>query len=366
MLLMTVVALAGCGKVNPSGESATAPGALELVLEYTIGDGDDPDARLRGEVKSLVVDSSDNAYVLTDHNGASVLACYDANGSLVWDVRRSGNGPGDLRYAMGLAFNGDSTLFVANQVATRIDRFSVDGRFVGSTPVRDIGLSRFIIAGYVQPSYLIGWETLAGEYGAKVSAIDVSGDWGVANTFNIIQTGGREINDQIAFPPEISVVRSRIVASHIDEYAYDWYSTSGERVREIVRDDVTIEPPAVWGSELGVSFTKPSRMYSMFVIGSRFVAAGGSWPAKPVSQDRRIEAAFGRGPRVARVSNLDLFDRETGALVRSLAAESYGIKRLVGSDARGRIYAVLIGDDLAIGRFRIDGWGQVLNRASPQ
>lgn len=353
-LTCAIFVLTGCQNKNPAGEHADGLAELQLVLEQSFGTTPENESVLNGEVRALIVDSLSTVFVLTDFKGASTIHAYDELGNEKWVIDQTGRGPGDLRSAWGMAWDGQTTLYVSNQVATRIDEFSTDGQYVKSTLAPELGRTRVLVAGFVPPSTLIAYESIAGEFGARLIVIDTV-DWTIADTFSVIQTRDQFVPDMVAFAPSISVVDDHIFASNDSRYEYSSYTLQGLEHKSYSRPEVDIEPPAIWGSELSPSFTKPSETFGAVGLGSDFIVAGGRWPQVALSQDQRKSKAYGKGGGTEKVTNLDFFETRTNSLVYSLAAESFGIKRLLGSDSKGRLYAELTGMELVIGRFRVEG-----------
>ena len=117
----------GCGNEAPSAETAPTREALEggamlvrypgppeasaqaAVPDLVLGDSDDPDL-LFGDVRSVEARSDGSIYVL-DYQATAVRA-FDVDGDLLGTVVSRGEGPGEITAANGMAFVGDSVLWI--------------------------------------------------------------------------------------------------------------------------------------------------------------------------------------------------------------------------------------------------------------
>ncbi len=354
-MVAALVALTGCEhSVTYGGQVSTPSGSIRLELDETFGARNDEEESILAHISAVQVDADGRVYVLdADPRSASQLMSFAPDGRLRWVLDKEGEGPGDLRHVLGFAWDGDSTLYLANQFGTRIDRFTLDGVYIDSKMTANLGYERFFIAGFLASGALVVWKTLFGEFGAKITVIDPGGDWAVTDTFSVIQTGNHEVSQAIGSAPVITTMGDAIVVGGVTEYRYTWYTRSGDLLRHITRDDVELPPPLIWSSGLGVSIREFSQMYPLVEINENYVVGGGTWPSK-LKNPQAFRRLTGDVPDLKMVNKLDVFDAGSAALLYSLNAERYGIVRLLASDRQGNIFAELAGSEPILGRFRVE------------
>ncbi len=350
-----LIAVTGCERpVTYGGQASTLSGSIRLELEETFGARNDEEEGILAYINAVQVDADGRVYVLdADPRSTSQLMSFSPDGRLRWVLDKEGGGPGDLRHVLGFAWDGDSTLYLANQFGTRIDRFTLDGVYIDSKKTAELGHERLFIAGFLASGALVAWKTVSGEFGAKIAVIDPDGDWAVTDTFSVIQTGDHDVPQVIVSPPVITTMGDAIVMGSVTEYQYTWYARSGDRLRRITRDDVELPPPLIWSSGLGVSIREFSRMYPLVEIAENRVVGGGTWPTN-LENPEAFRLLTGEPPDLEMANKLDVFDAGSSALLYSLDAERYGIVRLLASDRRGNIYAELAGQAPLLGRFRLE------------
>lgn len=354
-MVAALVALTGCEhSVTYGGQVSTPSGSIRLELDQTFEARNDEEESILAHISAVQVDADGRVYVLdADPRSTSQLVSFSPDGRLRWVLDQEGGGPGDLRQVLGFAWDGDSTLYLANQFGTRIDRFTLDGVYMDSKKTADLGHERFFIAGFLASGALVVWKTLFGEFGAKITVIDPGGDWAVTDTFSVVQTGNHEVPQAIGSAPVITTMGDAIVVGGVAAYRYTWYTRSGDLLRRITHDDVELPPPLIWSSGLGVSIREFSRMYPLVEINENYVVGGGTWPVN-LENPEAFRRLTGDVPDLKMANELDVFDAASSALLYSLDAERYGIVRLLASDRQGNIYAELAGSEPVLGRFRLE------------
>lgn len=347
LLLVVSLLLVLTGAVGCANDHDVRGPEIAIELEQTF------ESDQLGSATKAVVDDDGNLYVLDAERSAGRIVSFAPDGTTRWVLDERGEAPGELRWVRGLAWDGADFLYVDNQVGRRVDRFRLDGSFAGSTSLHDLTDSPIAVGGFVQPDKLVVWTSINGEFGARVLTIDVGAEpWRVVNSFTVIQTGEHSVLDGVALPPLVTTLDGKIAVGHLARYQYTMHNPAGDTTKIYERPRVRIEPPAVWQSGLGVSFTKPSTFYPLLRLSDQYLMGGGRWPARRRGMafyKKAFEARQGTGQK--KVNRLDVFDAVTGEPLRSLDAGDYGISELLASDREGRVYARLAGDTVRVGRF---------------
>ena len=118
--------------VNESGSVWGGNVAVNETLSIGVGSGDEP--YLLGEVRDIGV-TADRIYILDSQ--ISKVRVYDLAGSHLFDVGRSGDGPGEFARPWAMGIDPDGRLIV--QDYTRVSVFDLDGGFIETWPYRGGG-----------------------------------------------------------------------------------------------------------------------------------------------------------------------------------------------------------------------------------
>jgi hypothetical protein len=124
------IILSACGQSAPP---AATRNVLELIEELRVGGLDGPIEYTFGSV-AAVAPAPDGTFYVADRQGP-VVRKYDAGGTHLFDVGRSGQGPAEYSTLDGLGVSDDGRLMLYDGRNGRLSRFSSDGAFIGSVPV---------------------------------------------------------------------------------------------------------------------------------------------------------------------------------------------------------------------------------------
>ena len=333
----------------------------------------------------LTLDKEDNIYLLEDlGNMQHRLSGFSQKGDLKWAISNQGEGPGELGWTSGIAVSHDSLLYLAND--SRIDVFSLEGEFKKRQQFLQImstsALSRSIEAekddipkilgicacliGFTNDGDLVFASGLRGKIGAEIIILDVSKEqWEVRNRFSVVEQNILDIGSQIAIAPPVSIIGEYIVIGSNTEYVYHWYKPSGELSHIIIHSEVRFSPPALTNKFKKGLYGERKREFSHMqplILAGDFYIGGAEWPKKyidPALSSRNLESW--KPTKHELFHSLDIFDRDTYELIASLDPHEYDIRRVLGSDSHGYIYAELLDEELSIGRFELE---VILNRES--
>jgi hypothetical protein len=117
---------------NPGAGVWDAAGGGHLEPVLALGELEGPPATMFESISGLQVDAAGRIYVL--ERRANELRIFDADGTHVRTVGRSGGGPGEYSNANGLVWMADDTLVVIDQRGNRYSLLTRAGDFVRSVP----------------------------------------------------------------------------------------------------------------------------------------------------------------------------------------------------------------------------------------
>jgi hypothetical protein len=354
MCLFGLAGIVGCDNTpKASSSSSSIKGKekidIEIDMEYDIRGGS-TDSYI-AYVSSLQIDNEHNIYVLdADPRSQTRLISYSESGDVRWVLNKEGSAPGELRYVYGFSYDGDSLLYLSNQLGTRIDTYSLNGDYISSKMVSDIGKTRVTIVGFIEPKLMIIKESLFGDYGATISAVNISSEsWQIIDTFTVSQKGNIAVPSEISISPVISLINGNIVVGNVLEYEYVMYSTAGMVVSRISRSDVPFRAPILSGTGFGVSFREMSQLFPLMGLRDSVLIGGGWWPGNNMSKELTINDEIYDSDMMRVV---DIYEGDTREPI-SFDATTIQVKNLLATDGKEYLYAEMYGEWPKIGRFRI-------------
>lgn len=160
--LAVTLALAACGGERAQAADARAADAAHWALAASplvrVGadEGGQSLHRVAGATRL-----SDGRIVVANA-GSHQVRIFGADGSLVRDIGRVGDGPGEFRSLAWVGARAD-TLVVWDIVASRISRFLTDGTFLTSTTPEGVGMFAQVVGAYPDGSLLFSSELPEGQ-----------------------------------------------------------------------------------------------------------------------------------------------------------------------------------------------------------
>ncbi len=108
------------------------------IEDYVLGDpisvlGDENNGSFLNQPSDLVAGNEDTIYVLDGRD--QVVVAFGLNGEELFRFGREGEGPGEFRQPLEIAFAGNSVL-ISDNTLTRIEEFSTDGRYLRSIKLK--------------------------------------------------------------------------------------------------------------------------------------------------------------------------------------------------------------------------------------
>jgi DNA-binding beta-propeller fold protein YncE len=132
-------------RLDPQGNVWTVDASLSTIIKYsrqgeklmTISIGEQPntDGPFNGAT-DIAFAPNGNLFITDGYGNARVLE-YTASGKRVKQWGRTGNGPGEFHLPHAIQIGGDGTVYVADRENGRIEKFDLDGRYLGE--ISDLG-----------------------------------------------------------------------------------------------------------------------------------------------------------------------------------------------------------------------------------
>lgn len=284
-LLLITLLCAGCGSGGATDEGlivenpyrGTLQGGsspISFEIDQVFGAEDGPEEALLSQAGYPAVDSAGNAYLL-DRNR---LVSFDRNGNVRWVHDETGVAPGELHQAFGMAFDGDSALYVTNQTNTRIDVFTTDGVFRESKPVNELGVTRLQGSHFLSDNRLLALSFEGGKIGARLLAIDVT-DWSISSDVFVDQTREVEVPEFSTAVPLVETDGGDLVVENLHRYEFVKMTPTLDTLR-IIRRDVDDYTPVVIAESRGMSQAFAASRLRCFVrLESGHFLVCATWPA---------------------------------------------------------------------------------------
>lgn len=126
-------------RVDPEGNVWTIDAASSHVIKFTptgkqlldITVGGQPAAKSGFNSTTDIAFGPNGRLFISDGYGNARVLEYTAKGERVREWGKAGNGPGELNLPHGIAIDPQGVVYVADRENGRVQRFSLDGRFLG-------------------------------------------------------------------------------------------------------------------------------------------------------------------------------------------------------------------------------------------
>ena len=159
----------------PENNNALVAG-LTVTKVAEFGLESDNEESIIGGFSGVAFGNDDNVYIL-DRNPLRLKA-YGPTGKPLWAKLSEGKAPGYLFGTRKIVIDGNRYIYIHNQGGVRTDRFSMDGKYISSISMQDLGLNQPTLHGLLNDSTFVYSKPLRGTYGAK------TGHYGVTSTWN--------------------------------------------------------------------------------------------------------------------------------------------------------------------------------------
>jgi len=339
---------------------------VRFVLEQIFGTDAGADETVLGDPWriDIDVDASGNLYVLDGQRNR--IVAFAPDGSVRWTAGGEGQGPGELRTAVGIAVDDAGVVAIDNQGWTRLDLFDASGRFLRTVPLREPPLSASAIRmaeliGFIEPGVAALGGPLFGGFGSIGYVIDLDPP-NLRARCEMNERPEQEISDGLSSSPEVREQDGMILFGSSDGYTLRAYDRDCRLQRSVSRPTEYPVRPEYWeGDRVGgiVSFGE---------VGAPLVLADGYWLGTaywvediedPVALYRQRRAAFlsGQSPEpLAYHTSVDLFD-PAGRYLWSLVEHdgrtpSIGNPEVVGAD--GSVYTIADDPFPQVRRYRVE------------
>lgn len=349
------------------------PVRWELEQSFGVEAGDD-DATL-GVVSDLVVDDAGDVYVFDGQRDR--LVAFDVAGNVRWAVGQQGQGPRDFDRVRGLAWDGGTSLYVANLDSARLDRWDTSGTYVGSLPLADVAEGRPELVGWLAPDQAVFIENRGGKVSSIVAVFrigetmeriaEVSPDLFVGLDLSpprscvvgVVGDTSAGITRTTGCGTPVRVADDSILVGNHSEYGLRAYAAGGALQRIVTRNVDYLLPPGIYSLQGRISlFVLYSTVQAPLRLPTGEWIVPTQWLAGVDDPSGVLQHAIENDvpPPTSVMSTFDYFDPEGRFLGSALRNDDnlrwIGQPEMVGPD--GRIYTVVADPFPQVRRFRIE------------
>ncbi|MAL19098.1 MAG: hypothetical protein CL670_05660 [Balneola sp.] len=322
------------------------PVQFELVSEFTFKETDD---LLVGSIGDLNTDSDGNIYFY-DFRFSRIVSL-DENGDVRWVTGQEGKGPGDFMRVRGMVLHND-LLYISNQSGSRLDRFNLNGEYLGSSdyPLEIDGSS---ILGFSDDGKLILSQSAVGIVGTKIHVVEFDGSsFTPTNSFDVDQSGGKEIPKNVGMSVGIEYQDGQIISGSAGkDYELDFYNLDGKIAKTINRD---FDKLSGIGSANGMTLSYSSIQYEFELKSGHFFVFA-RWAAGVTDADQEVKKRANENYVYPTNKNtLDLFTQD-GKLLYSIEGDgsSFKLGYPVHTDQNGLVYFMTTSPTLSLKKYRV-------------
>jgi hypothetical protein len=337
--------------------AADESAGVRFEMEQIFGVESEPEEAILAQVAGVAIDDAGNVYV-TDRQDNRVVA-FDRSGNVLWSAGREGEGPGEFQRAGGIAWDGDSTLYIDDN-RTTVSLWSTAGEYIGSERLVDYELERSSVVDFFEPGVLLLVSGGDGAVGAGIALLHVAAPpWQKLTEF-FVDVANEPVASNINVGVGVSIVGDDLAVGDVDSYDIRFFDREG-RLTRVVSQPASHLP--------GVAQTDRAWSVMSFVSPPQPLPDGRllGWSYGPIGIDdpdaelaRRLQPREGVGEPPLSMSTLDLFDAE-GRLLTSIRREAplpdgrrpeIGSPRTIGPD--GRLYTTVEDPFPQVRRYRVE------------
>ena len=244
---------------NPSGGlwQDRDPAPVRFELEQVFGVDTEPADEIIGDTDphGVAVDGEGNVYVYDE--GAGQLIAFAADGSVRWRTGRKGQGPGELDHPRGIAWDGDSSIWVANASLQRLDVWSTGGEFLATHSLADRGLPTGMLLGFLDPTtFAVEDGSPQALAGGELGIVDVAAWETLAQVDIDVATTDLSLNRWVV---SMAVTDGVVAVGDVDSYELHFFDRKGALIRVISRDfDRMVGQVASGNTPVMYSFLEPA------------------------------------------------------------------------------------------------------------
>lgn len=288
----------------------------------------------------IVSDTLQNIYLLD--SGLSTLMSFDKDGTLRWQTGTAGRGPGDFERASGMVTNGFH-LFISNQAGSRIDKFDLNGTYMRSYNLNDIG-NLITLKGFIEPDILVATKTTWGILGTRILVLRLGNNSIVIeNEFEVNVAPEINLGNGLSSEIDINIIDNFIFAGNKVTYEISMYDLSGQKIKTYKKDFDKIVRPGFKNEGGSRSIRDFGGVTPFWKVQNNYLITQAVWPTNVKNPDEYVRnIKFGQAPPIVNYSNsLDIFD-QNGNLVYTKEYPGYNhpeIGSIIYKDSNGFIYA---------------------------
>ncbi|HEX9701002.1 MAG TPA: 6-bladed beta-propeller [Acidobacteriota bacterium] len=332
------------------------PLPVSFELEQVFGVEEGPDEMMLGSVRGVAVDDEQNVYVFDQQSNR--LVSFAGDGSVRWTAGRQGQGPEEFQRARGIAWDGEGSLFIANQGGTRLDQWDLDGAFLATYPLGTARVSGGQLAGFLRSDTAVFTEFTPGAVGVDFTVVELG------EPLTARAEASVRVNPDLAIPAtvgagvDLRVADGAILVGNDGEYVLRGYDADAQLTRVVSR-------PVDYLVRVGVHFIDKRRgsigsfgqLMAPLALESGHWLVSAYWPTNIDDPDAEIRRMMETRERTTTeyANSLDLFDpdgRFLGSVLQEgTNAPDIGRPELVGPD--GRLYTTLYNPFPQVRRYRV-------------
>ena len=312
----------------------TASSPIQITHMQTYGTKNGPEETLFGRIADVAVGPDGTVYVLDAD--APRLVAFKPDGSVLWSVAQSGEGPGEFKRPTALVKGSGPRLYIANKSGRILDVWTTGGTFVKRHTFDDSEVRFFQLAGRVGDR-LVGAEPFPPKKTQLTRVIDPT-TGRLAHSFPLELSLDLPVGTKSA----VTTIGDRVVASGVAEYTLSWYSPEDTLTRRITRDTPFPMEPAEAKTDNGRTMRNNySQLHAPVQLPSGHLLVTASWATNVDDPDAYLRRSLNDNAEApAPATVLDVFE-ENGRYLGSLRWDGrrtspIGKPQMVGP--QGRLY----------------------------
>jgi hypothetical protein len=286
-------------------QNEAPPLSLQLVTTFSSGE---TSGVLLSDIESGFT-TEEGALFIFD-NDLNKLIRFNSTGEVSWAKGTEGEGPGDFEGVNSIAWDGNQTIYIANNYGSRIDRYDLDGNYIESLNLENqIGKKYFSIEGFLDDQLVLSTANW-GEFSRTFYLMNIENSIELIRSFTFDLSGEMEIPPSMNEFSKVKIIDNQLVVPDLLQFRYFIYNSDSTLVKQIDRETDWIVAPGFFRTDDDEYIGTFSRVRPLFDVGKYYIGSA-YWPENVKESSRILQNFFsGNEIEVLYKNTLDIYSQE--------------------------------------------------------
>lgn len=335
-----------------------SPSPVSFELIQTFGSEDNPAQGILLYLSKIIVDKNGNVYALDGRNDR--LMSFAPDGALRWSNQRNGRGPGDLHSPYDMTWDREKALFVLNNRSSRVDEFDLEGNFIKSQALDNLGFYGATVIDFIEQDKFVFGSPITQIYAAQINVVDFSEKPTVLSDFKLSPSPDVKLPIGFYYTSEYTVIDGSIFLGSDHSYGFYVYDLDGQQQNKVTRNiDADVAPIVIDGTP-----PAPSTVMSLgssgppIKLNEDYYVQYNYWPTNLSNPTKYVENLLTtrKAPVPVKTrTSIDILNTDMELLYsyEYNSGDNNGIGKVMATDSEGFMYTVSYKPFVQIRKYKV-------------